>query len=92
MKSAVMGATGLEFSSISAGKTVVSSVPGANSGALDAPNGATDGAVGGSTGEADLLDAWLTACPVRLTDAQRADVRRVIDGSDAKPQHLGGGE
>jgi len=87
-----MGEEGTELSSISAGKTAVSPVPGANSGALDAPNGANGGATSGSTGGADLLDAWLAACPVRLTDAQRADVRRVVVRRDTKPQNLGGGE
>jgi hypothetical protein len=38
------------------------------------------------------LNAWLAACPVRLTDAQQADLRRVIDGPDTKTQNLGGGE
>lgn len=73
-----MGATGIELFSISAAKSAVSSGPGANSGALDAPNGAAGGAGGNPTDGADLLDNWLAACPVRLTDAQRADLRRVV--------------
>jgi hypothetical protein len=88
-----MGEEGTELSSISAGKSGISSEPGANSGALDAPDGAITAATAGSTCSPDLLAAWLAACPVRLTDAQRADVRRVVAlASSADIQTHGGGE